>query len=96
MMQVKLLRVLQEKNFTPIGSHQEIETDVRIVAATNKPLEQLIQRSLFRADLFYRLNVLPINLPPLRDRCEDIASLAAFMVKKFNREHQRQIKQIKT
>ena len=85
---------LQEKSFTPIGSHQEINTDVRIVAATNKSLEEMIQNSTFRADLFYRLNVLPIHLPPLRQRCDDIASLAEFMIKKFNREHHRQIRDI--
>ena len=93
-MQVKLLRVLQEKKFTPVGSNQEISADVRIVAATNRPLEKMIEQDKFRADLFYRLNVLPINLPPLRDRREDIPPLVDFMVRKFNRIHQRNIKNV--
>jgi two-component system response regulator AtoC len=71
-MQVKLLRVLQEKKFTPIGSNREIRCDVRIIAATNRNLEQMIERGQFREDLFYRLNVMPIELPPLRDRVEYI------------------------
>ncbi|MCX6108035.1 MAG: sigma-54 dependent transcriptional regulator [Proteobacteria bacterium] len=91
-MQVKLLRVLQERLFTPVGSNQEIKTDVRVVAATNQPLEKMTQTGAFRADLFYRLNVMPITLPPLRERREDIAPLAQFMVQKFNKLHQRTIK----
>jgi DNA-binding NtrC family response regulator len=90
-MQVKLLRVLQEKRFTSVGSNQEISADVRIIAATNRPLERMIEQGSFRADLFYRLNVLPITLPPLRERREDVPSLVEFMVKKFNRVHQRRI-----
>lgn len=93
-MQVKLLRVLQEKCFTPVGSNSEVRIDLRIVAATNKPLEQMIEKETFRADLFYRLNVLPINLPPLRDRREDIPRLVEFMIKRFNRLHSRDIKGI--
>ena len=91
-MQVKLLRVLQERIFTPVGSNQEIRADVRVVAATNAPLEKMIESGSFRADLFYRLNVMPITLPPLRDRREDIAPLADFMVQKFNKSHGRSIK----
>ncbi|MBI2601695.1 MAG: sigma-54-dependent Fis family transcriptional regulator [Deltaproteobacteria bacterium] len=90
-MQVKLLRVLQEKVVSPVGLNQEIEVDTRIVAATNRPLEQLIKDGSFRSDLFYRLNVLPITLPPLRDRREDIPPLAEFMIKKFNKAHSRNI-----
>ncbi len=90
-MQVKLLRVLQEKKFTPVGSNVEIAADVRIISATNKNLEEMIKRNEFREDLFYRLNVLPINLPPLRERRDDIISLAEFMIDKFNAMHARKI-----
>jgi two-component system response regulator HydG len=91
-MQVKLLRVLQERLFTPVGSNQEVRADVRVIAATNRPLEKMIDSGAFRGDLYYRLNVMPITLPPLRDRREDIAPLAEFMVQKFNKLHQRNIK----
>lgn len=91
-MQVKLLRVLQERMIAPVGANQEIKIDCRVIAATNKPLEKMIDSGAFRADLFYRLNVMPINLPPLRDRREDIATLAGFMVQKFNKLHHRSIK----
>jgi DNA-binding NtrC family response regulator len=93
-MQVKLLRVLQEKAYTPVGSNQEMKAGVRIIAATNRPLEQMIETGTFRADLFYRLNVLPIMLPPLRNRREDISSLADFMIQKFNKLHSRLIKKV--
>jgi DNA-binding NtrC family response regulator len=93
-MQVKLLRVLQERAYTPVGSNIEIKAGVRIVAATNRPLEQMIDQGTFRADLFYRLNVLPIMLPPLRNRREDVSSLADFMIQKFNKLHSRFIKKI--
>lgn len=83
-MQVKLLRALQEKRFTPVGSNREIEVNVRIVAATNRNLEEMIKKSEFREDLFYRLNVLPIHLPPLRDRKNDIEALVEYFVDKFN------------
>lgn len=91
-MQVKLLRVLQEKILTPVGSNQEIKIDVRVLAATNRPLEKMIDQDQFRADLFYRLNVMPITLPPLRDRREDITVLSMFMVQKFNKIHGRKIR----
>ena len=93
-MQVKLLRVLQEKQVTPIGGNKEEATDVRIVSATNKNLEKAISEETFREDLFYRLNILPINLPPLRDRREDVPALIDFMIKKFNKLHKRKIKKI--
>lgn len=93
-MQVKLLRVLQEKQVTPVGANSETAIDVRIVAATNKPLEEMIAQEKFRADLFYRLNVLPIVLPPLRDRREDIAMLIELQIKKFNKTHGRDIRGI--
>ena len=95
-MQVKLLRGLQEKRFTPVGSNQELTTDVRVISATNKNLEEMIKKSRFRADLFYRLNVLPIHLPALRERREDIDSLTEFMIKKFNHLHSRQMEGIST
>ena len=81
-MQVKLLRVLQEKRIRRIGSTGEIEIDVRILAATNKNLEQGVQDKSFREDLYYRLNVIPIHLSPLRDRRDDVPLLADhFLVK---------------
>jgi two-component system response regulator HydG len=91
-MQVKLLRVLQEKRCTPVGANGEVACDVRVIAATNRPLEKMIETGAFRSDLFYRLNVLPIMLPPLRDRREDIPPLVEFMVRKFNKIHHRNIR----
>lgn len=90
-MQVKLLRVLQEKVFTPVGSNREISTNVRIVAATNRPFEEMIKAGTFREDLFYRLNVVPIFLPPLADRKEDIENLINIFIKKFNQAHNKRI-----
>jgi two-component system, NtrC family, response regulator AtoC len=88
-MQVKLLRVLQERKFTPIGSNREIRCDVRIIAATNRNLEDLIRRNEFRQDLFYRLNVMPIQLPPLHERIDDIPVLVEHFIDKFNALHGR-------
>ncbi|MFN7683990.1 MAG: sigma-54 interaction domain-containing protein, partial [Oligoflexia bacterium] len=90
-MQVKLLRALQTKCFTPVGSNREIEVDVRIVAATNRNLEEMIRNGQFREDLFYRLNVLPIQLPPLRDRRNDIEHLVRHFIDKFNHQHKKHI-----
>jgi two-component system response regulator HydG len=90
-MQVKLLRALQEKRFTPVGSNREIEVNVRIVAATNRNLEEMIKKGEFREDLFYRLNVLPIQLPPLRERKNDIEVLAQYFVEKFNQEYNKNL-----
>ena len=89
--QVKLLRVLQEKAYTMVGGSQELKSDVRIVAATHKPLEKMIATNEFRADLFFRLNVLPIHLPPLRERKEDIHDLCQYLLKKFNKSHKRKM-----
>jgi formate hydrogenlyase transcriptional activator len=81
--QVKLLRVLQEREFDRVGGNQTIRTDARVIAATNRLLPQAIAEGKFRADLFYRLNVFPINLPPLRERKQDIPLLAQFFVQKY-------------
>lgn len=91
LMQVKILRVLQEKVFTPVGSHREIPTNVRIIAATNRPLEDMIKSGKFREDLFYRLNVVPIYLPSLGDRKEDVETLVNNFIKKFNGLHGKKI-----
>lgn len=93
-MQVKLLRVLQEKKFTPVGSNREIEMNVRIVAATNRPLENMIKDGSFREDLFYRLNVLPIQLPPLRERKNDIEALSKYFIERFNARYKKNIKNL--
>lgn len=93
-MQVKLLRVLQEKKFTPVGSNQEIEVDVRIIAATNRDLDKMIDDNQFRDDLYYRLNVMPIILPPLKDRINDLEKLISVFVKKFNVTHNKQVRKI--
>ena len=81
--QVKLLRVLQERRFERLGGTRSIDVDVRVVAATNQDLQQLIVDGLFREDLFYRLNVVPITLPPLRQRSGDIPLLVAHFLEKY-------------
>jgi DNA-binding NtrC family response regulator len=83
---VKLLRVLQERCFEPVGSHQSVSVDVRVIAATHRDLEEEISNGNFRQDLYYRLNVIPMRLPPLRERGEDILLLADHFITKFNRE----------
>lgn len=83
-LQVKLLRALQEREITPLGSTKTQKVDVRIIAATNQNLEELVEKKLFREDLFYRLNVIPINLPPLRERAQDIPELIQFFMGDFN------------
>jgi two-component system response regulator AtoC len=90
-MQVKLLRVLQERSFTPVGSNREIKCDVRIIAATNRDLDKMIRDGSFRQDLFYRLNVMPIFLPALRERQDDIPLLVNTFIQKFNKLHARDI-----
>jgi DNA-binding NtrC family response regulator len=82
-MQVKLLRVLQERKVRPVGAHQEIEIDTRVIAATNRDLSQMVKDATFREDLFYRISVIPIELPPLRERSEDVKQLADHFVAKF-------------
>ena len=90
--QVKLLRVLQEQQFEPVGSSKTMSVDVRVIAATNRNLEEEVEQGRFREDLFYRLNVFPIRVPPLRERKEDIAMLAEHFLTKFSAKHKRQIK----
>lgn len=91
-LQSKLLRVLQEKEFTRVGGTENIKIDVRIIAATNTNLEKAIEDGKFREDLFYRLNVLPIHLPPLRQRRDDISLLIDHFLKKYNSMKNKNIK----
>ena len=81
--QVKLLRVLQEREFERVGGIDTLKVDVRVLSATNRDLEVLMEEGLFREDLYYRLNVFPVNVPPLRERAEDVSRLATFFVRKF-------------
>ncbi len=89
--QAKLLRVIQERDFTPLGDTTRRQVDVRIVAATNVDLKQAVDEGSFREDLYYRLNVIQISLPPLRDRKEDILPLAQHFIRKYSAENGRQI-----
>jgi two-component system response regulator PilR (NtrC family) len=90
-MQVKLLRVLQERKVKPVGGVSEHEIDVRIVAATNRDLETEVEKGSFRQDLFYRLNVIQVRLPPLRERREDLPILVDHFIRKFSAEHGRNV-----
>jgi DNA-binding NtrC family response regulator len=85
-LQVKLLRVLQERSFRPIGGRQQVEVSIRVVAATNRNLEEEVKNKTFRSDLFYRLNVVGLHLPPLRERHEDIALLANHFLRTFTQD----------
>ena len=89
--QVKLLRVLQEKEFERIGGNETIKTDVRLVAATNRDLEKAMKDGSFREDLYYRLNVVTVAIPPLRDRKEDIPALMEHFIKKYSMENKKKI-----
>ena len=90
-LQAKLLRFLEEKSFKRVGGAADIRVDVRVVAATNRTLDEEVGKGRFRSDLFYRLNVLPIPLPPLREHPEDVAILAQFFVDQFNAEFKKRI-----
>ena len=94
--QVRLLRVLQEKEFERVGGHQTIKADVRVIAATNKNLEQAIEDETFRGDLYYRLNVFPIYMPPLRERKTDILLLSNHFLEKYSKENNKNIKRFST
>src|SRR5215831_4979788 len=91
-LQAKLLRFLEEKTFKRVGGSVDIRVDVRVVAATNRNLQEEVKQSKFREDLFYRLNVLPIALPPLRERADDIPRLVAFYVDAYNTEFKKHVK----
>jgi two-component system response regulator PilR (NtrC family) len=93
-LQVKLLRVLQDRLFRRVGGTEDIGVDVRVIAATNKHLPDLIKKGTFREDLFYRLNVIPIHLPPLRERPEDIPLLAESFVGRFCHQHRRPVRPV--
>jgi DNA-binding NtrC family response regulator len=86
--QAKLLRVIQEKEIKPVGGEKTIRVDVRIIAATNQDLKQAISQKKFREDLYYRLNVVPIHIPPLRERKEDIPLLVNHFLKKYNKKRE--------
>jgi len=87
LLQVKLLRVLQEKEFERVGGETTISVNVRVICATNKNLKQMVQERLFREDLYYRLTVIPIEIPPLRERKEDITILIDYFIKKFSKKY---------
>jgi len=89
--QVRLLRVIQEREFTPLGDTTPVKVDVRIIAATNVDLKEAVKNGTFREDLYYRLSVVPIELPPLRNRREDILPLAQHFIRKYAEENQREI-----
>jgi len=94
--QIALLRVLQEKEFERVGGTETISTDVRIITATNRNLEQLVDEGKFREDLYFRLNVFPIHIAPLRERKGDLLLLSDHFVEKYNREHGKSIRRIST
>jgi Nif-specific regulatory protein len=90
--QAKMLRVIQQKTFEKLGSSDPVKVDVRIVAATNRDIEQAVEQGTFRNDLYYRLNVLPLHIPPLRQRQEDIPELATFFLQRVRRETKKQVR----
>src|SRR5262250_2660581 len=92
--QSKVLRALEEQRFEPVGAAGSVQVDVRVVAATNKVLEEEIERGNFREDLFYRLNVIPFHVPPLRDRAEDIPLLADYFLQEFTKAYGRKPKEL--
>lgn len=90
-LQVKLLRILQEQEFERVGGTKTVKTNVRLVAATNRNLEEMVKKGEFREDLFYRLNVIPLNLPPLRERYEDIKLLIEHYLQKYMKTHHKKM-----
>jgi two-component system response regulator HydG len=92
--QTKLLRVLQEKEFEPLGSTRTLKVNVRVIAATHKDLEKEVREGRFREDLFYRLNVVPVSIPPLRERKEDLPSLAAHFLSLYGEKNRKELKEI--
>jgi Nif-specific regulatory protein len=90
--QAKLLRVLQEREFERVGGTRAVKVDVRLICATNRDLERMVQRGEYRADLYYRINVVSIFLPPLRERRDDIPLLVAHFIDRFNKENRRELK----
>jgi two-component system response regulator PilR (NtrC family) len=93
-LQVKLLRVLQEKSFTPVGGSKPVKVDVRVISATNKDLRKELEEGRFREDLFYRLNVVQMVMPPLRNRKEDVPALAHYFLRKFADSHDKKVEEI--
>src|SRR5687767_15818437 len=93
-LQSKLLRVLQEREFEPLGSERSQQVDLRVIAATNRDLRQMVLDGTFQEDLFYRLNVIPIEMPPLRNRREDISVLADHFVRKHQQRTGKRIERI--
>jgi transcriptional regulator with PAS, ATPase and Fis domain len=93
-MQMKLLRALQEKEIMPVGATDVIKVDVRIICATNKNLEEMIDNGKFRDDLYYRLNVFPLFIPPLRERLEDIGDISRYLINRYNELYNRNVREI--
>ncbi len=93
-MQSKLLRIIEEKAFERLGGNTKVEVDIRIIAATNIDFEKAIKEGTFREDLYYRLNVIPVKIPPLRERSEDIPLFIDFFLKKFNKEFNKKVKSV--
>ena len=93
-MQVKLLRALQEGEVESVGSTEPVHIDVRIIAATNRPLEKMMEEKRFRDDLFYRINVIPFTIPPLRERMEDVPVLMEYFIKKITKKSGKRIMSI--